>query len=106
MRIDDSVLKIGDGPGRNMVVHVGEGGVRHLLQRLNRIPHLDAERSDVLVERRNLRVESLHGIADVRRLLLLNLFVNFLVGCALRNDSFVAFNAHRAVVGTWRARFL
>lgn len=60
VRIDDSVLKVGDGPGRNMVVHVGEGCIRHLLQRLNRISHLDAERGDVLVERRDLRVESLN----------------------------------------------
>lgn len=88
------------------MIHVCEGCVCHFLKCLNRISNFDAERSDILVEGGHLRIEALHGFSDVRRLLLYHLLVQLLVGNAFRNDSLVALNANRTIIGARRSRLL
>lgn len=89
-----------------MIVGVGEGRVRHLLQRLDGVANLDAEGGDVLVQGGHLRVEPLDRLPhDNFRLLLTNFFVQLFVGDALGNYPLVALDADGAVIDTWTSRF-
>lgn len=100
------VLEIRYRSRRYMMIRVGEGRVRHLLQRLDGIANLDAEGGDVLVQGRHLRVEPLDRLPhDNLRLLLPNLLVQLFIGDAFGNYSLVALDADGAVIDTWTSRF-
>lgn len=99
------VLEIRYRSGRCMMIRVGEGGVRHLLQSLDCVANFDTEGSDVLVQSGHLRVESLDRFPNDDRLLFLNLLVQVFIGDAFGNYSLVALDADGAVVDTWTPRF-
>lgn len=100
------VLEIRYRSRRYMMIRVGEGRVRHLLQRLNGVANLDAESGDVLVQGGHLRVEPLDRLPhDNLRLLLPNLLVQLFIGDAFGNYPLVALDADGAVIDTWTSRF-
>lgn len=100
------VLEIGYRSRRYVVIRVGEGRVRHLLQRLDGVADLDAEGGNVLVQGGHLRVQPLDGLPHHNlRLLLPNLLVQLLVGDAFGNYPLVALDADGAVIDTWTSGF-
>lgn len=88
-----------------MIIRMGEGRVRHLLQSLDGVAHLNTEGSDVLVQGGHLRVQSLDRFPNDDRLFFLNLLMQVFIGDAFWNYSLVALNADGAVIGTWTPRF-
>lgn len=100
------VLEIRYRSRRHVVIRVGEGRVRHLLQSLDGVANLETKGGNVLVQSGHLRVKPLDRLPhDDFGLLLPNLLVQVLVGDAFGNYPLVALDTDGAVVDTWTSRF-